>query len=136
MATSRHAQVSGEYIHFAFMYTTDHIFPILPIKNLVNQDGELTTPHKLATVAKPSVSNIRVLLFLFGVKNSTAHVDTKALNLIHQSQKFFCGIFIGTPQHKKGYLIYVHITRKIVSSHDVVFDEIFSGTSAYMARPY
>ena len=31
------------------MYTTDHIFTVLPIKHLVNQDGEPTTPHKLAT---------------------------------------------------------------------------------------
>ena len=41
------ARVSGKYIHFSLMYTTDYIFPVLPIKHLVNQDGEPTTPHKL-----------------------------------------------------------------------------------------
>ena len=56
-----HAQVSDEYIHFALMYTIDHIFPVLPIKHLVNQDGESTTPQKLATGTKPSVSQLRVL---------------------------------------------------------------------------
>ena len=30
------------------MYTIDHILPVIPIKHLVNQDGETTTPHKLA----------------------------------------------------------------------------------------
>ena len=29
------------------MYTTDHIFPVLPIKHWVNQGGETTTPKKL-----------------------------------------------------------------------------------------
>ena len=28
---------------FSFMYTTDHIFSVLPIKHLVNQEGETTT---------------------------------------------------------------------------------------------
>ena len=55
-----HAQVSDKYIHFLLMYTTDHIFPVLPIKHLVNQDGEPTTPQKLATGTKPSVSNLHV----------------------------------------------------------------------------
>ena len=54
-----HAQVSDEYIHFALMYTTYDIFTVLPIKHLVNQDGGTTTPHKLATGMKPSVSNLQ-----------------------------------------------------------------------------
>ena len=29
-----HARVPENYIHFALMYTTDHIFPVLPIKTL------------------------------------------------------------------------------------------------------
>ena len=39
----------GEFIHFSLMYTTDHIFTGTPIKHLVNQGGEPTTPHKLVT---------------------------------------------------------------------------------------
>ena len=35
-----HAWVSKEYINFALMYMTDHIFPFLSIKHLVNQDVE------------------------------------------------------------------------------------------------
>ena len=93
-----HAWVSEKYIHFTLMYTTDHIFPVLPIKHLVNQDGELTTTHKLATATKPSVSNPRVLFCTCVVQKETAHVDTKALNICHQSQKGFRGIFFGIPQ--------------------------------------
>ena len=105
-----HAQVSDEYIHFSLMYITDHIFPVIPIKHLVNQDGGPTIPQKLATGTKTSVSNLLVLFFPCVVKKSTAHVDTKALNMRHQSQKVFHGIFVGIPQHQKGtsYTYLVH----------------------------
>ena len=43
-------------IFLLLMYITDHIFPVLPIKNLVNQYGEPTMPNKLETDKKPSVS--------------------------------------------------------------------------------
>ena len=107
------------------MYKNYHIFPVLPIKHLVNQDGEPTTPQKLATGTKPSVSNLCALFYPFVVQKEHAHVDTKALNMRHQSQKGFCSIFVGITQHQKGYLIYVPSTWKIFSSHDVVFDETF-----------
>ena len=118
-----HVRVSVENIHFSFIYITDHILPVLPIKRLVNQDSEPTTTHKLETDTKPSVSNPRVLFCMCVVLKATAHVYTKELNICHQSQKNSCGIFVGIPQHQKGYLIYVFSTWKLVSSHDVVFDE-------------
>ena len=120
-----HARVSEAYIHFSFIYTTDHIFLVLPIKDLINEDGDTTTPHKLATGMKPSVYHLRVLFFPCAVRKATAHVETKTLNMRHQAQKGFCGIFFGIPEHQKGYLLYVPSTRKIISSYDAVFDESF-----------
>ena len=35
-----HARVPEVYVHFALMYTKDHIFPVLPIKDLINEDGD------------------------------------------------------------------------------------------------
>ena len=58
-----HAQVLDEYIPFESMYMTDHIFSVLPIKHLVNQDGEPTTPPKLETGTKTELSNLRILFF-------------------------------------------------------------------------
>ena len=113
------------------MYTTDHIFPVLPIKDLINKDGDPTTPYKLATVMKPSVSHLCVLFFPYAVRKSTAHVETKVLNMRHQAKKVFRGIFVGIPQHQKGYLLYVPSTRKIISSYDVVFDKSISSVLAY-----
>ena len=54
----------------------------------------------------------------------------------HQAQKGFCGIFVGIPQHQKGYLVYVPSTRKVILSYDVVFDESFSSALSYTSLPY
>ena len=80
-----HARVSEAYIHFALMYTTDHIFPVLPIKDLINKDSDPTTLFKLTTGTKPSVSHLRVLFCPCVVGKATAHVGTKALNMCHQT---------------------------------------------------
>ena len=96
-----HTRISDKYIHFSFMYATEHILPVLPIKHLVNKVDEPTTPHKLETGIKPSVSNPHVLVCPCVLQKATSHVDTKALDMRHQSQKGFCGIFIGILQHQK-----------------------------------
>ena len=62
------------YIHFELMYTTDQIFPVLPIKYLINEYGNPITPNKLATVRKPSVSHLSVLFCPCVVRKDTAHV--------------------------------------------------------------
>ena len=54
----------------------------------------------------------------------------------HQAQRGVCGIFVGIQQHQKGYLVYVPCTRKIISSYDVVFDEICSSTLVHKSQPY
>ena len=82
------------------------------MEHLINQDGEPTTPQKLATNTKPSVSNLSVLFYPCFVQKATVHVYTKVLNMRHQSQKGFRGIFVGITKHQKGYLIYVPITQK------------------------
>ena len=116
-----HAIFLEAYIHFSLMFTTDHIFPVLSIKYLINKDSEPTTPFKLTTGTKNSVSHLRVLFSPCVVRKATAHIEKKALNMRHQAQKGFCGIFVGIPQHQKGYLVYVPSTSKIISSYGVVF---------------
>ena len=97
-----HARVLEMYINFALMYTTDHIFPILPIKDLINEDGKPNTSFKLATGTKPSLLHFLSLFCPCVVRKATAHVDKKALNMCHQAQKGFCGFFVGISQHQKG----------------------------------
>ena len=84
-----HAIFLEAYINFALMYTTDHTFPVLPIKDLINEDGDPTTPYKLATCTKPSVSHLRVLFCPCAVQKATANIGIKELNMRHQAQKIF-----------------------------------------------
>ena len=73
-----HSRVSESCIHFALVYTTDQIFPVLPIKYLINKDGDPTTQFKLETGTKPSLSYLCVLFCPCVVRKSTAQVGTKA----------------------------------------------------------
>ena len=41
-----HARVPEVYIHFTFMYTTDHIFLVLPIKDLIKKRMAIQQRHK------------------------------------------------------------------------------------------
>ena len=92
-----HARVPGAYVHFTLMYTTDHIFPVIPIKDIINEDSNPKMPHKLATGMKLSVSHLRELFCPCIVQKDTTHVETKSLNIRHRAQKGFCGIFVGVP---------------------------------------
>ena len=65
------------------MYTTDRIFTVSPIKELINENGDPTTPYKLATGTKPSVSYLRVLFCPCVVRKATAHIGKKVLNMRH-----------------------------------------------------
>ena len=100
-----HARVLEAHIHFALIYTTTHIFPVLPIRYLINKDGNPTTPNKLATGMKPSVSHLHVLFCPCVVQKTTVLVETKALNMRYQAQTWFFGNFVGIPQHQKGYVV-------------------------------
>ena len=120
-------------MNFLLMYTTDNILLVLLTKHLVHHDGEPTMPHKLATSMKLLLSNLRVLFCPWAVQKATAHDDIKALNMHHKSKKN-CGIFVGIPQHQKGYLIYVPITRKIVFTWRYIWRNIF--VLSYTPRPY
>ena len=91
---------------------------------------------KVYLVRQHSVSNLRVLYCPCVLRESTAHVGTKVLNMRHQSHKGFRGIFVVIPQHQKVYLVYVPTSRKIISSYDVVFGEGFSNALAYTSQHY
>ena len=68
------AKVSEAYIHFALMYMVDHILPVLPIKYLINEDGDPATPFKLAAGTKPSVSHLQMLFCAYVVWKATAQM--------------------------------------------------------------
>ena len=76
------------------------------------------------------------VIFTCVVHKATANVGTRVLNMCHQAQKGFRGIFVGIQNNNKGYLVYVPDTRKLISSYGVVFDESFSSALAYTSQSY
>ena len=58
------------------MYTTDHNFPVPPIKDFINEYSDMTMQFKLATCMKSSVSNLHVLFSACVVRKATAYVET------------------------------------------------------------
>ena len=109
-----HTTVLEAYNHFTSIYTKDHIFTVIPIKDMKNKYGNQNTSFKIATGKQPSVSHLRALFFPCGVRKATLHVYKKTINTCHQAQKGLCRIFVGIPQHQKRYLVYIPITRKII----------------------
>ena len=81
-----HAIVSEAYIHFELIYMAYYTFPVLPIKDLIIEDGETNKPFKLATDTKPSVSHLRVLFCTCIVRKATADFGTKVLNMHQQAE--------------------------------------------------
>ena len=120
-----HARVFKAYIHFVLMYKANHIFPVLPIKYLINEDGDPNMPFKLTTGTKTSISHLSVLFCTCVVLKATAHGGKRALNMRHQAQNIFGGIFFVIPQHQKGYLVYVPHKLKILCSYDVILMRFF-----------
>ena len=131
-----YARVLEDFIHLILMYTANHIFPALPIKDLINEYGNPTTPYKLATGMKPSILHLRVLFFPYVVRKSTAHIGEKLLNMRHQAQKGFHFIFSRITQHQKGCLVYVPYKQKVVPSYGVVFYKLFSSVLVYTSQLY
>ena len=83
------ARVLEVYIHFELMYKANPIFPVLPIKDLINKDGEPTTPFKFSTGKKHSVSHLCVLFCPCVVRKSTRHVEKKVFKYASPSEKGF-----------------------------------------------
>ena len=84
-----HAQLLEGYINFTLSYMADNILPVIPIKDLINEYRNSTTPFKLVTGTRPSMSHLRVLFFTCVVQEATTNVGTKALNMSHQVQTYF-----------------------------------------------
>ena len=71
------------------MYTADYIFLVLTIKDLINKDGNPTTPYKLAACIKPSIPHLHVLFCTCVVRKATVYVGKKVLKMRHQAQNVF-----------------------------------------------
>ena len=81
------------YSFFIHEYDRSY-FPVLSFKDIINEDREPTTPFKLVTGKKTSVSHLRMLFPPCISQKYTENVDKKALNMHRQALKGFCSIFL------------------------------------------
>ena len=85
---------------------------------------------------KPPVRHLRTLFCPVIVKKHTAMKDKKMVNMRHQAQKGYRGIFVGMPENQEGYLCYVLSICNMVTSYDMLFDKTFLSALAYSEKPY
>ena len=130
-----HARVLEACIHFALIYTVNHIFLILPIKDPINKDDKPTTPFKLVTGKKPSITFTRVILSICCTKSYCTCWD-KGIKYTSSRVKWFPRYLRWNSTTSKRYLVYVPHRWNIISPYNVVFDEIFSSVLEYMSQPY
>ena len=62
-----YARVLALFIHIALMYATNHIFPGLPIKDIIRKDLKRTTSFKLSTGTKTLVTYLGILFIPLAV---------------------------------------------------------------------
>ena len=79
---------------------------------------------------------MRVIFPMCSTESYCTHCQKCVKYVSPSEKKGFRGIFVGIPQHQKRYIVYVPSKMKIISSHDIVFDEIFCSTLAYLSHAY
>jgi len=124
-----HAWLPDAYMFHAITYAT-MVFIVLPIKDLIDQEGNVTTPSCLFLGTKPLVSAFHVFSCPCIAKKWTARINGK---LIMDSTQW---TFIGFPDSQKGWFLYIPSTRQIIVSGDVLFDETFYSTITKMYKPF
>ena len=67
-------------------------------------------PFKLATGKNISVSHLHVLFYPCVVRKATAHLDKKALNILHQAQRVFA-IYLLELHSIKNYILCTYHTQ-------------------------
>ena len=125
---------------FALQYACQ-VFSVIPVKTLRLHD-RITTPYEIFTGQKPNINRFRVLFCPCIMKKYTATKKLANGKSISEdvkkkyAQRGFRGVFIGFDQKTNGYLAYVPVTRQIVTSKDIIFDESFASTLAEGDRPF
>jgi hypothetical protein len=120
-----HARLPDIFMYHALVYAC-HIFNVLPVRGLLNEEEIPATPHQLFYNTQPMISQYRV----FGCPTIARRWVTLNKSNGKQTEHGTHGIFIGFSSHQKGYVIFSPGSRQIVISDDVIFDEGFCSAIA------
>ena len=69
------ARVNDDYTHHALIFAAHHIIPVLPLKDLVNEQGDPVTPIELMTNKKAMIRHLRTLFCPCIIKKHTAQYE-------------------------------------------------------------
>ena len=100
-----HARVPEAYVHFVLMYATNHIFLVLPIKGIIMRMA-IQQRHTNFQQVRNLQYDIYACYFVHVLYKSLRRTVRQTINMCHQAQKRFWGIFVGIPEHQKGYHVY------------------------------
>ena len=116
-----HTRLNRKFFYFAVKYA-QYIHGIIPVRDLVDDDGLPTTPYFMATGRKSAVKHFKVfgcpaIFKCYEVSDDGKWVWNK------YTQQGMCGIFVGIPDDAAGWLFYIPTARRTYISMDAIFDE-------------
>ncbi len=120
-----HAQLPDTFTYHALTYAC-HIFNVLPVRGLMNEEEIPSTPYQLFFGKCPFISRFRVFGCSTIVRHWVLHNKTNG----KQTERGARGIFLGLHMNQKGYLVYSPGSRQVIILDDVTFDESFSSAIA------
>ena len=123
-----HACLSKSFTYFALRYATV-IHNILPVKDVIDNEGNITTPFFLFQGKKPKIKHLKI----FGcpaIRKRYSSINSKGKTvplLKWDLQRGVRCIFIGLPENSAGWLFYNPSNPRYPTtiSSDAAFDEQF-----------
>ena len=108
-----HARLNRKFFYYAVKYA-QYIHDVIPVRNLLNENGLPTTPYYLATGRKPAVKYFRVfgcptVFKRYKVSSDGKHIHNK------YNQQGMRGIFVGIPDDESGWLFYIPTAKGLIS---------------------
>jgi hypothetical protein len=115
----------------------EHIVNACPAKNVIDRDGNPTTPFHFSYGRKPSLTNFRIFGCPVYFKRYEPTFCSKPNTYKQQLQHAFRGSFIGFPDNSAGWLVYCpDHPQRIISTRDAYFDEDFSSALSFDSKPF
>ena len=121
-----HARLSTKFYYFALKYACV-LHNVLPVRDLVDKEGNMTTPHFMFRGHKPNIAHLRTfgapsIRKRYGKKQESGARSKSKWDL---QQGIRC-IYLGLPDNQAGWSFWTPGTTKTVVSYDAIFDESFS----------
>ncbi len=116
-----HVWLPDTFMYHALVYET-HIFNILPVRGLLDEQKVPSTPYQLFFGKKLSISNFVV----FGCPTIVHHWVATGKTNGKQTERGMHGIYFGFVTNQKDSMVFTTALQKVLISDNVIFDESFS----------